>query len=218
MSWQTLQPYGLQQASLFFTVSLSLLKFTSIDLVMPYTLLIPSSPFFSCPQSFPASEAFPMSWLFTSGGQRVGASASASVLPMNTQGWFPFRLTGLISLQSKRLSRFFYNTTIWKHQFFSAQPSLWSNSHIHTWLLLQLSIRHEMIGPDAMIFVFECWVSSQLFSLLFHPHWDALLFLFTFCYYSVIICTSEIIDISPDHLDSSLWFIQPSILHNVLCI
>ena len=85
--------------------------------------------------SFLASGSFPMSRLFTSGGQSIGASASASVLPMNTQGWFPFGLTGLISLLSKGLSRIFSSTTVWKHQFFSAQPSLWSNSHIHTWLL-----------------------------------------------------------------------------------
>ena len=73
--------------------------------------------------------------LFASGGQRIGASASAAVLPMNIQGWFPLVLTGLISLMSKGLSRVFSSTTVWKHQFFSAQSSLWSNSHIHTWLL-----------------------------------------------------------------------------------
>ena len=88
---------------------------------------------FSCPQSFPASRSFPMSQLFTSGGQSI--EASALVLPMNIQGWFPLGLAGLISLQSKGLSIVFSSTTIWKHQFFSAQPSLWSNSHIHTWLL-----------------------------------------------------------------------------------
>ena len=70
--------------------------------------------------SFPASGSFPMSWLFPSGGQSIGASAAASVLPMNTQGWFPLELTGLISWQSKGLSRIFYSTTIWKHQFFGA--------------------------------------------------------------------------------------------------
>ena len=90
-------------------------------------------PFSSCLQSFPASGSFPMSWLFTSDGQRI--EASASVLPMNTQGWFPLRLTGCISLLSKGLSRVFSNTTAQKHQFFGTQPSLWSNSHIHTWLL-----------------------------------------------------------------------------------
>ena len=91
-------------------------------------------PFSSCPQSFPASGSFPMSQFFASGGQSIGVSASASVLPMNIQGWFPLGWTGLI-LQSKGLSRVFSNTTIQKHQFFSAQPSLWSNSHTHMWLL-----------------------------------------------------------------------------------
>ena len=88
-------------------------------------------PFSSCPQSFPASGSFLISQLFTSGDQSNGASVSASVFPVNIQGW----LTGLIALQSKRLSRVFPNTTVKKHQFFSAQPSLWPNSHIHTWLL-----------------------------------------------------------------------------------
>ena len=92
-------------------------------------------PFSSFPQSFPASESFSVSWLFTSGDQSIGASASASVLPMNIQGWFPLGLTGLISLQSKGLSKVFSSTTVEKHQFFSAQPSLWSNSHIRNWLL-----------------------------------------------------------------------------------
>ena len=87
-----------------------------------------------CLQPFPASRSFPVSQLFTSGGQSIRASASSSVLPMNIQGWFPLGLTGLISLQSKGLSRIFSSTTIWKHQFFSTQPSLWSSSHICTWL------------------------------------------------------------------------------------
>ena len=92
-------------------------------------------PFSSCLQSFQESGSFPMSQLFTSGGQSTRASASASVLWVNIQDWFPLGLTGLISLQSNRLSRLFYNTTVQKHQFFSTQPPLWSNSHIHTWLL-----------------------------------------------------------------------------------
>ena len=90
-------------------------------------------PFSSCLQSFPASGSFPMSQLFTSGSQSIGASAS--ILPMNIQDWFPLELTGWISLQSKGLSRVFSSTTVQKHQFFSTQPSLWSNSHIHMWLL-----------------------------------------------------------------------------------
>ena len=80
--------------------------------------------FSSCPQSFPASGSFPMSQLFTSGGQSIGVSASTSVLPMNTQDWSPLEWTGWISLQSKGLSRVFSNTTVQKHQFFSAQLSL----------------------------------------------------------------------------------------------
>ena len=91
--------------------------------------------FFSCLQSFPASGSFLMSWFFTSGGWSTGVWVSAAVLPMNIQDWFSLGLTGLISLQSKGLSRVFSNTTLQKHQFFSTQPSLWSNSHIHTWLL-----------------------------------------------------------------------------------
>ena len=92
-------------------------------------------PLSSCLQSFPALGSFLMSQLFASCGQNIGVSASTSVLPMNIQGWFPLGLTGLISMQSKGLSRVFSNTTVQKHQFFSTQPSLWSNSHIHTWLL-----------------------------------------------------------------------------------
>jgi len=93
---------------------------------------ISSSAAFSCLQSFPASGSFPMSQLFTSGGQSTGASAAVSVIPMNIQGWFPLGLAGLISLQSKGLSRVYSSTTVRKNHFFGAQPSLWSNSHIHT--------------------------------------------------------------------------------------
>ena len=92
-------------------------------------------PFSSRLQSFPASGPFPISQFFTSSGQSIGASASASVLPMNIQDRFPLGLTGLISLKSKGLSRVFSNTTLRKHQFFSAQLSSQSNSHIHTWPL-----------------------------------------------------------------------------------
>ena len=102
------------------------------DTIQPFQ---PVSPFSSCPQSFPAFGSFPVNQLFATGGQNIGASASALVLPKNIQGWF-LGLIGLISLLFKGLSRvFFSSTTAWKHQFFSTQPSLWSNSHIHTWLL-----------------------------------------------------------------------------------
>ena len=92
------------------------------------------APFSSCPQSFPAPWCFPMSQLPASGGQSI--RASASVPPMNIDFiWFPLGLIGLISLLSKGLSRVFSSTTVQKYQFFGTQPSLWSNSHIHTWLL-----------------------------------------------------------------------------------
>ena len=92
-------------------------------------------PFSSYPQSLPASGSFSMSQLFASGGQSIGVSASTSVLPMNTQDWYPLGWTGWISLQSNGLSRVFFNTTVQKHQFFGTQLSSQSNSHIHTWLL-----------------------------------------------------------------------------------
>ena len=120
---------------LSFTISQSLLKLMPIESIRPSNHFIHCCPFSSCLQSFPAPGSFPMTGLFASGGQNIGVSASASVLPMNIQDWFPLGLTGWISLQSKELSREFSNTTVWKHQFFRTQPSLWSNSHIHMWLL-----------------------------------------------------------------------------------
>ena len=90
-------------------------------------------PFSSRLQSFPAAGSFPVSQLFTSGGQSIRASASTSVLSMNIQDWFPLGWTVWISLLSKGLSRVFSSTTVQKHQFFVTQPLLWSNSHIHTW-------------------------------------------------------------------------------------
>ena len=121
------------QASLCLTISQSLPKFMPLNRCCHPTISSSVIPFSSCPQSFPALGSFSVSRLFASGGQSIGASASVSVLPMNIQGWFPLGLTGLISLESKGLSRVF-NTTVWKHQFFSALP-LWFNSHIHKWLL-----------------------------------------------------------------------------------
>ena len=120
------------QDSLSFTISQSLFKFTSTEVVMLSNHFILCHPFSSCPQSFPTSGSFPMSQFFQSGGQSIGASAS--VLPINIQDWFP-QLTALNSLLSRGLSKVFSNTTVWKHQFFDAQLSLWFNSHIHTWLL-----------------------------------------------------------------------------------
>ena len=109
------------------------------------------TPFSSCLHSFPASESFPMGWLFTSDGQCEG-DASASVLPMNIQGWFPLGLTGLLSLQSKGLSRVFSNTTVWKHQFFGTQPSLWSNSHT----------LHDYWKNHSFDYIDLCWQSESL--------------------------------------------------------
>ena len=94
--------------------------------------------FSSCPQSFPASGSFQMSWLFMSDGQSIAASASASVLPMNIQGWFLLEWTGLISLQSKGLSRVFSNTTVQRHQFFGTQPFILSKTkaRLNNYMLL----------------------------------------------------------------------------------
>ena len=111
------------QASLSITNSRSLLKLMPIESVMPSNLSSSVVPFSSCPQSLPASGSFPMSQLFAWGGQSIGVSALASVLPMNTQDWSPLGWTGWISLQSMGLSRVFSNTTVKKHQFFSAQLS-----------------------------------------------------------------------------------------------
>ena len=104
------------QAFLSFTIALSLLKFLSTESMMPSNHLILCHPFSSCLQSFPASGSFPMSQLFVSGGQSIGASASPPVLPMNIEGWFPLRLTGLIYLLSKGLSRVFSHITVWTHK------------------------------------------------------------------------------------------------------
>ena len=123
---------------LSFTVSRRFHRLMTIELVMPSSHLVLRVSFSSYPQSLPASGSFPISWLFASGGQSVGVSASVSVLPMDIQGWFPFGLTSLNSLLSKWLSRVFSNTTIWVYQFFGTQPHLWSNSHMHTWLLEKL--------------------------------------------------------------------------------
>ena len=125
---QLLQPHELQHASLLCpSVSPEFAQTHDCwvsDTIHPFF----ARPFSSCTQFFPASESFPMSWLFTSGGQSTGVSAS--VLPMNIQCWFSLGLTDLSSFQSEELSRDFYITIIWKNQIFEVQPSLWSNSHI----------------------------------------------------------------------------------------
>ena len=110
---------------------------------------------FSCPQSFPASGSFPVNQFYTWGDQSIGVSASASVLPMNIQGWFHLGWTGLVSLLSKGLLRV---TTIWKRQFFGAPPSLWSNSHICTWLLekLWLWLYRPLSAKSCLCFLMCC--------------------------------------------------------------
>ena len=123
------------QASPSITNSRSLPKLMSIEAWHDQAISSSVVPFSSCPQSLPASGSFPMSQLFAWGGQSIGVSASASVVPMNTQDWYPLGWTGWISLQSRGLSRVFSNTTVQKHQVFSAQLSSQSNSHIHTWPL-----------------------------------------------------------------------------------
>ena len=131
----SLQPHGLQHSRLPCPSPTSKVWSNSCPLSKWCQPTTSSSifPFSSCLQSFPASGSFPMSQFFTLGGQSIGVSASASVLPMTIQDWFPLGWTGWISLKSKELSRLFSNTTVEKHQFFGAQPSSQSNSHIHTW-------------------------------------------------------------------------------------
>ena len=113
--------------------------------------------FYFCLQSSPASGSFPISWFFTSGGRSIGALPS--VLPVSIQDWIPLGLTGLISLLSKGFSRVFSSPTVWKHQFFDAQPSLWSNSHIHTWLLekSQLWLYGPLLTKWFLCFLI-CWL------------------------------------------------------------
>ena len=146
-----------------FSVFYYLLEFAQTHVHWNGDAIQPSHPLLSlfsyCLQSFLVSGSFPISQLFASGGQSIGASASASVLPMNIQDWFPIELTGLISLQSKGLSRVFSRSTVWKYQFFGAQPSLWSNSHIRTWLLEK---------PIKAIVLTTWTFASKVMSLLFN--------------------------------------------------
>ena len=132
--WLFVTPWtAARQTSLSLTISWSLPKFLSIALVMLFKHLILWCPLLICPQSFPGSGTYPVSQLFTSIDQTTGSSASASVLPMSIQGWFPLRLTGVISLLSKGLSGVFSSTTIQRHQFSGTLPTLWFLSHNHTW-------------------------------------------------------------------------------------
>ena len=133
----SLRPHGLQHARLPCPSTSSRACTKSCPLSQWCHSIITFSviPFISCPQSFPASRPFPVSQFFASGGHSIRVSASASVLPMNIQDWFPLGWTSWITLKSKGLSRVFSNTTVQKHQFFGAYLCLWSKSHIHTWPL-----------------------------------------------------------------------------------
>ena len=122
-----------RQASMSITNYWSLPKLMSIESVMPSSHLILCHPLLLLPPVPPSIRVFPKSQPFAWGGQNIGISASASVLPMNSQDWSSLGWTGWISLHSKGLSRVFSNTTVQKHQFFGTQPSSQSNSHIHTW-------------------------------------------------------------------------------------
>ena len=124
-----------RQTSLSITNSWSLHKLMPIELVMPSSHLILCRPLLLLPPIPPSIRVFSNESIFAWGGQSIGVSASASVLPMNTQDWSPLGWTGCISLQSKGFSRVFSNTTVQKHQFFGAQLSSQYNSHIHTWPL-----------------------------------------------------------------------------------
>ena len=168
------------------------------DVIQPsYPLSSPSHPAFNLSQHQGL-----LQWVDSaSGGPSIGASALASVLPMNIQNWFPLRLTGLVSLQSKGLSRVFSNTTVQKHQFFSAQLSLWSNPNIHDYW--------ENYGFDESLYCLHCFpiylpwndgtrchdlsffnveFQASFFTLLFHFHQEVLQLLFTFCHKGGVIC------------------------------
>ena len=123
------------QASLSFTISWSLLKLMFIESVMLSNHLVLCHPLLLMPSIFPSIRVFSNELALCIRWPKIGASASTSVLPMNIQGWFPLGFTGWISLLSKGVSRVFSSTTVQKHQFFGTQPSLWSNSHICTWVL-----------------------------------------------------------------------------------
>ena len=150
------------QASLPCTITGHLFKFTSIESVKPSNHLILCHPLLLLAQSFPASGSFPMSWLFASAGQGIGASALAPVLPVNIQGWFSLGLTDLTSLQSKEFSRVFSSTTVWKHQFFSVQPSLWSDSHICTTTRKTITSTTRIFVSKVMSLLFNILSLSQL--------------------------------------------------------
>ena len=150
----SLRPHGLQHARLF-CPSLSLSDQCPLIQWCYLTISYSTALFSFCLQSSPTSGPFPKSQLFASGGQSIGASASASALPVNIQNWLPLGLTGLISLRSKGLSRVSSNTTVQKHQFFGAQLSLWSNSHGPT-----LTSIHDYWKNHSFDYTDLCWQSN----------------------------------------------------------
>ena len=156
----SLQPHGLQHTRLP-CPSLSpgvCSNSCTLNWWCPLTLSYSATLFSFCLYSFTTLGSLPMSWFFVSVCQSIAASASASVLSMNIHDWFPLGWTGWISLQSKKLSRVFSSTTVWKHQFFSTQSSLWSNSHICTWLL------------ENTVFLTRQTFVDKLMALLFNTH------------------------------------------------
>ena len=144
-----------------------------------------------------------MSQLFTSGSQSIGTSASASVLPINTQDWFPLGWTGLISLQSKELSRVFSNTTVQKHQFFGTQFSLWSDSHIHTWLLEKtIALTRQTFVSKVMSLLFN--VLSRLV-IAFLPRSKRLLISWLQWSFTVILEPRKIKSVTVSVVSPTIW-------------
>ena len=157
----SLQSIRLQHARLPCpSLSQSLVKLMSIESVMPSNYLILCHPLLVLPSVFPSIRVFSTESVLHIWCPNSGTSASASVIPMNIQGWFPLELTGLISLQSKGLSRVFSNITVQKHQFFGTQTSLWSNSHIHTWLLEKpyLWLYRPLLAKWCLCFLIHCLI------------------------------------------------------------
>ena len=143
------------QASLSLTISRSLPEFMSMALVIYPAISFSVTPFSSCIQFFPTLGSFPVTWLFLLGGRSIGVSTSASVLPMNIQGRFPLKLTGLIFLLSQGLSRVFSSTIAWKHKFFGARPSLGPSSHKHMWLQKKL---HRLAYTMLYMYIYTLYV------------------------------------------------------------
>ena len=159
------------QASLSSTISHNLLKLMSIESVMPSNHLILCCPLLLLPSIFPSIMVFSSESALCIRWPRIGASVSTSVLPMNIQDWFHVGLTGLISLLSKGLSRVFASTTVRKHQFFGAQPSLWPSSNIHPWLLEKLwlwllGFFQRYYVKSAILYSFSPCIIWRIFTVL----------------------------------------------------